>query len=159
LQLGVFTDTMNLFQVPPADKDIADVWVPDDKTRPPWKTAVMQASMSLGILWMLLALIGVPWRLFCAVRNVFNHKLQREDVVTLFGIALFLVIFLPIPFVRWGALFGYWTPRLILPALISFFLAGFLLIDKTIARNSERRARIVFALVALQCAIEAVMLI
>lgn len=115
--------------------------------------------MCLGILWTFFALIGVPWRLFCSVRNLFVHKLQREDVVALLGIALFLVIFLPIPFVRWGALFGYWTPRLILPALISFFLAGFLLMDEKIARNSEPRARIVFALVALQCAIEAVMLI
>ena len=159
LQLGVFTDTMNLFQVPPAGQDIGDVWVPDDKTRPPWKTAVMQASMSLGIVWTFLTLIGVPWRLLCSVRSLFIDNLQREDVVALLGIALFLVIFLPIPFVRWGALFGYWTPRLILPALISFFLAAFLLIDEKIAPNSERRARIVFALVTLQCTIEAVMLI
>jgi len=159
VHLGVFTDTMNLFQVPPAGKDLGDVWEPDLKTRPSWKTPVMQASMSLGVLWPLLVMIGVPWRLFRTVRTLFNDKMQREDVVALFGIALFLVIFLPIPFVRWGALFGYWTPRLILPALISFFLAGFLLIDEKIARNSERRVRIVFALVALQCAMEAVMLI
>jgi len=50
--------------------------------------------------------------------------LQREDVVALLGIAFFLVIFLPIPFVHASALFGYWTPRLVLPALVSFFLAS-----------------------------------
>jgi hypothetical protein len=159
VQLGVYTDTMNLFQLLPADKDLGDVWVPDNKTRPRWKTAVMQASMLLGVLWTFFVLIAVPWRLFCSARNLCIHKLQREDVVALLGIAWFLVIFLPIPFVRWGALFGYWTPRLILPALISFFLAGFLFIDQKIARNSQVSARILFVLVALQCAIEAVMLI
>jgi 4-amino-4-deoxy-L-arabinose transferase-like glycosyltransferase len=146
VHLGIFTDTMNLFQVPPAGKDLGDVWVPDNKTRPAWKTPVMQASMSLGILWMLAALIGVPWCIFRAVQNLLFRELQREDVVALLGSALFLVIFLPIPFVRWGALFGYWTPRLILPALISFFLAAFLLIDQKIARNSDRMACIVLLL-------------
>ena len=159
VHLGVFTDTMNLFQVPPAGKDLGSVWEPDDKTRRPWKTPLMQASMSLGILWTLLALIGVPWSLFRAARDLFNRKLQREDVVAILGTAFFLVIFLPIPFVRWGALFGYWTPRLILPALLFFSLAAFLSVDKKIARSSERMSCAVLALVALQCAIEAVMLI
>jgi 4-amino-4-deoxy-L-arabinose transferase-like glycosyltransferase len=159
VHLGIFTDTMNLFQVPLAGKDLGSIWEPDDKTRRVWKTLVMQTSMSFGILWTLFALIGAPWSLFRAARNLFNQKLEREDVVAILGIAFFLVIFLPIPFVRWGALFGYWTPRLILPALCSFFLAAFLLVDKKIARNSERMAFAVLALVAIQCAIEAVMLI
>jgi hypothetical protein len=159
VHLGVFADNMNLFQLPPVGKDLGSIWEPDDKTRRVWKTLVMQTSMSFGILWTLFNLISAPWSFFRAARNLFNQKLEREDVVAILGIAFFLVIFIPIPFVRWGALFGYWTPRLILPALCSFFLAPFLLVDKKIARNSERMAFAVLALVAIQCAIEAVMLI
>ncbi len=76
----------------------------------------------------------------------------------LLGVAYFLLMFLPIPFVHGGALFGYWTPRLILPALLSFFLAAFLFIDMKIVRRSERIAYAVAFLVAVQCAIEAVIL-
>jgi len=159
VHLGIFTDTMNLFQLPPAGQDLGSVWYPDDKTRRPWKTAIMQASMSLGILWTLLVLIAVPWSLFRALRNLLNQRLEREDVAAILGTALFLLIVLAIPFARWGALFGYWTPRLILPALLSFFLAAFLFIESKIARRSETIAYAVVFLVAVQCAIEAAMLI
>jgi 4-amino-4-deoxy-L-arabinose transferase-like glycosyltransferase len=158
VHLGVFTDTMNLFQVPPADQDLGSVWYPDDKTRQPWKTPIMQASMFLGVLWSLLVLAGAPWSLFRAFGNLLDKKLDREDVAAILGTALFLVIFLPIPFVSNGALFGYWTPRLILPALLCFFFAAFLFADKKIARKSERAAYVVVFLVAVQCTIEAVML-
>jgi 4-amino-4-deoxy-L-arabinose transferase-like glycosyltransferase len=158
VHLGVFTDTMNLFQLPPVGKDVGSVWDPDDKTRRPWKTPVMQASMFLGILWTLLVLVGAPWSLFRAFGNLLKEKLERKDVALILGTAIFLVIFLPIPFVSRGALFGFWTPRLILPALLCFFLAAFLFVDKKIARNSERVAYLVVLLVAVQCTIEALML-
>jgi len=158
VHLGVFTDTMNLFQVPPVGKDLKSVWDPDDKIRRPWKTSVMQASMSLGILWTLLILVAAPWSLFRACRDLLNQKLECEDVATILGTAFFLLIFLSIPFVSGGAMFGYWTPRLILPSLLSFFLAAFLLIDKKIVPMSRRIASAVLFLVAIQCAIEAIML-
>jgi hypothetical protein len=72
--------------------------------------------------------------------------------------AFFLVIFLAIPFVHAGALFGYWTPRLILPALLCFFWAAFLLIDRKIAAKSRKLAVAVLVLVIVQCTIEVVML-
>ena len=36
-----------------------------------------------------------------------------------------------------AGLFGYWTPRLILPALLSFYLAEFLFIDDKIVRGAR----------------------
>jgi len=158
VHLGVFTDSMNLFQLPPAGKDLREVWVPDDKTRLPLKIPVMQASMILGMLWTILALIGAPWRLVCAFRGLLSEGLEREDVVTILGVAFFLLMFLPIPFVSRGALFGYWTPRLILPSLLFFSLAAFLFIDRKIARGSKRIAGIFFILVLVQSLIEAGML-
>jgi 4-amino-4-deoxy-L-arabinose transferase-like glycosyltransferase len=157
--MGVFTDTMNLFQDLSVPQNFGSVLIPDQKTRPPWKTPVMQSSMSLGIIWTALAFAGTAWLLFSALNGLVKGRLEREHITVLLGVAYFLLMFLPIPFVHGGSLFGYWTPRLILSALLSFFLAGFLFIDKKVARGSETIARAVLLLVAIQCAIEAAMLI
>ena len=97
--LGIFTDPMNLFQVLTVPQRIDSVLIPDQKMRRPWKTPVMVASMSLGVLWTLCALIGTPWALFQAIKNLWKDQLEREDAATLLGTAFFLLMFLPIPFV------------------------------------------------------------
>jgi hypothetical protein len=155
--LGIFTDTMNLFQdltVPPWFQPNL---VPDQKTRRPWKTPVMQASMCLGTLWTVLALIATPWLLVRGLRDLWRDKLEREDATVLLGIAYFLLMFLPIPFVYNGDLFGYWTPRLILPSLLGFFWAAFFLLERMVAK-SPRIAFVVLVLVIVQAAIGIVML-
>jgi 4-amino-4-deoxy-L-arabinose transferase-like glycosyltransferase len=157
--MGVFTDPMNLFQDLSVPQNFGSVLIPDQKTRRSWKTPIMQASMSLGTIWTASAFAGTAWLLFSALNGLVKGRLEREHITVLLGVAYFLLMFLPIPFVHGGALFGYWTPRLILPALLSFFLAAFLFIDKKIARGSETIARAVLLLVAIQCAIEAVVLI
>jgi 4-amino-4-deoxy-L-arabinose transferase-like glycosyltransferase len=156
--LGVFTDTMNLFQVLTVPQGFGSVMIPDQKTRRPWKTWVMQASMSLGVLWTILALIGTPWILVRGLKNLWRDQLEREDAAIFLGVAYFLLMFLPIPFVYNGNLFGFWTPRLILPSLLCFFLAAFLLIDRKIAAKSRLIAPAIFGLIIIQCAIEVVML-
>ena len=157
--LGIFTDTMNLFQVLTVPQHFGSVLIPDQKTRRPWKTPVMQASMYLAVIWTALILVAVPWALFRAFRNLLREKLEPEDVTAVLGIAFFLVVFLLIPFVNGGARFGYWTPRLIVPALLSFYLAEFLFIDQKIVRRSTAVAWTVLFLVLIQCGIEAVMLV
>ncbi len=156
--LGVFTDTMNLFQDLRLPDHFDNSLIPDVKTRRLWKTPVMVASISLGVLWTVLALIGTPWTLFGAFKNLFRDQLEREDAMAFLGTAYFLLMFLPIPFVCFGYLYGYWTPRLILPALLYFFLAAFLLLDRKIVRESRRLAFSVLVLVIVQSAIEIVML-
>ena len=156
--MATFTDPMNLFQDLSVPQQFSAVLLPDQKTRQPWKTLVMQISMSLGVVWTLLALTGTAWTFLLATKNLLKGKLEREDVTAILGIACFLVIFLPIPFVHGGALFGYWTPRLILPALLYFFWAAFLLIDRKIARQ-PMIAVAVLALALIQCAIAALILI
>jgi 4-amino-4-deoxy-L-arabinose transferase-like glycosyltransferase len=156
--MGVFTDSMNLFQELSVPQNIGKVLIPDQKTRRPWKTPIMSVSMSLGIIWTASAFAGTAWLLFSAFHRLVKGDLEREHIAMLLGIAYFLLMFLPIPFVHGGALFGYWTPRLILPALLSFYLAAFLFIDRKIATKSSHIARVLFMLVIAQCAIEIVML-
>jgi DNA-binding beta-propeller fold protein YncE/4-amino-4-deoxy-L-arabinose transferase-like glycosyltransferase len=156
--MGVFTDTMNLFQELPGSQSIDRYLIPDFKIRRPWKTRVMVASMSLGTLWTLLALIGTPLIFLGALKHLYEDKLLREDVLVFLGGAYFLLMFLPIPFVNSSVVSGYWTPRLILPPLLCFFCAAFLLIDKSVARSSKTIAGVLLALVIIQSAIEIVML-
>lgn len=158
VHLGIFTDTMNLFQVLTVPQIFGRVLGPDQKAREPWKTPVMQASMCLGVIWTVLVVVSVPWSLFRAFFNLIDRKPNREDVTAILGIAFFLIVFLPIPFVHDAALLGYWTPRLILPALLSFYFAAFLFTDQKIVRRSMTIARTVLILVLIQCGIEALML-
>jgi 4-amino-4-deoxy-L-arabinose transferase-like glycosyltransferase len=156
--MGIFTDPMNLFQVFRLPPRLDGSLIPDLKTRRPWKTPVMQASMWLGTLWTFLALIGTAWISFRTVRNLFRDKLEPEDIAAFLGIAYFLLMFLPIPFIHAGVIFGYWTPRLILPSLLCFFWAAFLFIDQKIVRGSPRIPGAVLCLVVVQCGIEITML-
>lgn len=157
--MGTFTDPMNLFQDLSATQEFGAVLIPDLKTRRSWKTPVMQASMAIGALWTLLALAGTAWTLVLAIKNLFRDELEREDVTAILATAFFVVVFLPIPFVHAGALFGYWTPRLILPALLYFFWAAFLLVDRKLADQRPKIAAAIVFLVLVQCTIEAIMLI
>jgi len=153
-----FTDAMNLFQQLSVPQRFGALLIPDQKTRQPWKTPVMQASMTLGVLWTLMALVGTPWLGTSVIRRLFQDRLRHEDLALLFGTAYFLLMFLPIPFVHGGALFGYWTPRLILPALLGFFLSGFLLVDRKIGPYSEIARTVMLVLAVAQSVVVATML-
>jgi 4-amino-4-deoxy-L-arabinose transferase-like glycosyltransferase len=157
--MGVFTDTYNLFQDLPGPQSIDRFLIPDFKTRRPWKTPVMVASMSLGTLWTVLALMGAAWTFFGAVNHLWRDKLEREDVAALLGIAWFLLMFLPIPFLYWTAQTGSWSSRLTLVSQLYFFWAAFLLLDRTIVAKWEKIAFVVFALVLVQSGIEIAMLV
>jgi hypothetical protein len=156
--MSTFTDTQNLFQDLPVTQSVDNHLIPDFHTRRPWKTPVNVASMSLGTLWTVLALIGTPWIFLGAVKNLCRDKLEREDVAALLGIAYFLLMFVPIPFVMWTARDGAWTTRLILVPLLYFFWAAFLLLDRTIVSKSAKIAFDVLVLVIVQSGIEIVML-
>ena len=156
--VATFTDPMNLFQVYRLPPGLNTTLIPNLKTRRPWKTRVMQASVSLGTVWTMLALIGTVWLLFLTIRNLYRDNLEPENIAALLGVAYFLLMFLPIPFVHGGFIFWYWFPRLILPALVGFFWAAFLFIDRKIAGESRGVALFVLLLVMVQCGLEVVML-
>lgn len=156
--LGTFTDTQNGFQDLNVPRGVRDFLIPDQKTRRAWKTPVMVASMSLGVLWTVLALIGTPWIFVGAVKRLWQDKLAREDVALLLGTPFFLLMFLLTPFLMWSALTASWQPRLYLVPLLCFFWAGFLLLDRVFGAKRENIAVVVLALVVVQSGIEIVML-
>jgi hypothetical protein len=153
-----FTDTQNLFQDLPIPQSVDRYLIPDFKTRPEWKTPWNVASVSFGAFWTLLALIGTPWILLGAIKHLWKNNLEREDVVAFLGTAYFLLLFLAVPYCMWSARDGAWTTRLILVPLIYFFLAGFLLLDRTIVTKWQKMAFVILALALVQCGIEIVVL-
>ena len=156
--LMAFTDTQNLFQELSVTQNVDHHLIPDYKTRRPWKTPWNRASMSLGALWTVLALIGTPWILLGAIRHLWKDKLEREDVAAFLGVAYFLLMFIPIPFLMWTARDGAWTTRLIMVPLLFFFWAAFLLLDRTIVRKWPKLAFDILILVLVQCGIEILVL-
>ena len=156
--MATFTDTMNLFQDLPGPQSLDRILIPDLKTRRPWKTPVMVASMSLGVLWTVLALIGTAWVSIGAVRHLWKDKLEREDGAAFLAIAFFLLMFLPIPFLLFSDHTGAFLPRLILVPQLYFFWCGFLLLDRTIVARWEKSAFVFLALALVQSGIVIVML-
>jgi hypothetical protein len=157
--MGLFTDTYNLFQDLPGPQSVDRFLIPDFKNRRAWKTQVMVASMSLGVLWTILALVGTAWLLFGAIRHLWRDRLEREDVAALLGLAYFLLMFLPIPYLYWSALTGSWAPRLTLVPQLCFFWAAFLLLDRAMEIKWRKAAYVFFALVIVQSGIEIAIMI
>ena len=157
--LGIFTDTYNHFQDLPGPQSVDRFMIPDFKVRRPWKTQVMVASMWMGTLWTVLALLGMLWIFFGALKHLWRDKLEREDVAAFLGIAYFLLMFLPIPYLMWSALTGSWSSRLSIVPQVYFFWAAFLVLDRTIVAKWKKTAFVFLALVIVQSGIVIAMLV
>jgi len=67
--------------------------------------------------------------------------------ILLFSLAFFANIALFMPFVQQAYYCGYWTARLILPALLGFGLLGFTLLDERLRSSGPRLAVLAYAAV------------
>ena len=74
--------------------------------------------------------------------------------VMLFCLAWFMNIVLSLPFIPGAYYEGYWTPRLMAPALIGFFIVAFVLLDQ-VRWQSPRTHAAVLALVLAQSVVHA----
>lgn len=156
--MSTFTDTMNIFQDLDGPRTMHRILIPDFHTRKPWKTPWMTASMSLGTIWTLLALIGTPVIVIGAVRHLWRDKLEREDGAAFLAIAYFLLMFVPIPFLLFSDQTGAFLPRLTIAPQLFFYWAGFLLLDRTLVGKWPKSVFVVLGLVITQCGIITVML-
>jgi hypothetical protein len=135
LHVSSFTDVMNCFQPPPAT--VSPDWYPqtlDLKIRP--RTRFSQALQTLSVRWCLLfsglALVGT---LYCIVRS--GRWLALQDpavadatvVLTALAIGFYSPIFLSLHRVTHPYTGGYFLPRLVLPAVLTFFCLGFVMLD------------------------------
>jgi len=124
LHLAMFSDVLNIYQYDPYDSYFG--------IRTTRNHARMQAAVRFGIAFSLLAFIGVVVLFFrSAIGSLIRRRTASIPVLTLllFSMAWFLNIVALLPAVADSYLGGYWLPRLIVPALLGFFLAGFVFLD------------------------------
>lgn len=129
--LGIYTDLMNIYQYDPNDFYIG---IRSDKNQ-----RLMSLAVKTGLLFSLLFAVTVP---VMSLKSAFRVFIRRDpNYLVLFAIAIlswgwFLNITAFFPFITTVYPFGFWTPRLIVPALMGFMLLSFIYLDRI---HSPRR--------------------
>lgn len=130
LHLGMFTDILGVYQYDPKDEYFGP--------RTAQNQHLMAIAVKTGLLFSICAAIAVPLMILYCVFGVW-HRRERfytiGMITALFSCAFFLniVLFFPeIPGVYAG---GYWLPRLVVPALICFFMLAFAFGDRLITKR------------------------
>jgi len=149
LHLAAFTDSINIFQYDPTDDYFGRRNARNQRLMAlAVKTALpitlgCVASIAYLIIFNLPALIFAPTR----VR-------PNLEIALVLSLAWFLNIFLFLPFVDGACIGGYWTPRLILPALLLFVLLMFHVLDRLLPGPWRTFAiRLILGYVTLQSAL------
>ena len=135
LHVSSFSDVLNCFQRPP--ETVSPDWYPSTdelKIRP--RTHLSQALQTLSVRWCLgFSALAMAGTLYCILRSA-RWLVQRGPaaadaivVLTALAVGFYSPIFLSLHRVAHPYTAGYWTPRLILPALLVFFCLGFVLLD------------------------------
>ncbi len=158
VHLAVFTDLLNIFQSNP--RHTLHRWAVDQSKfyfgqRGAGAQSLMVIAVTtalpitlLGVAAMALLAFGFGWR------GLLEPHGSRGDVevVLLLAFGWFGNIVSFLPFVGRAYDFGFWTPRLILPALLLFFLLTFYALDRLLGGSV---ARVALILIALQSALHA----
>jgi hypothetical protein len=149
LHLAIFTDILNIYQFDPYDHYFGIRTLRNHHR--------MRSAVRSGILISVLTFAGV---IALLARSTITVLLRRDSrdirifIVLLFCVAWFANIVALLPFVPNSYMGGYWLPRLLAPALIGFFIAGFTFLDRS--RWLSRKLQVaVFLMVLAQSALHA----
>ena len=125
LHLGTFTDVLNIYQYDPYDEYFG--------RRTERNHALMKAAVRSGILFSVLAAAAV---VVLFARSAVDVVVRRNSgelpllTVLLFCIAWFVNVVAVFPLLPAAYAAGFWLPRLVAPAVIGFFIAPFVLLDR-----------------------------
>lgn len=145
LHVSAVTDVFGFFQAQPAG--ISTEW--DSRTQDSFKREPTSLSHSLqvgSVRWCLpVSALAVVGTILCIGLSLFalatgNPLLPDPAIVlTALAFAFYSVIFFSLP--RLGDPYtpGFWLPRLILPALVTFYALGFVGLDLLCARQGPKR--------------------
>jgi hypothetical protein len=124
LHLGIFTDVL----------DYANDGELDDGTpRPELQQLLAVESVRLGLLASLSAVIAVAWFFVRCAGGIWRRALAPGTGMLVWGalaLAWYGPLVLTLPFLRHAYEWGYWLPRLIIPALWGFALVLFATLDE-----------------------------
>jgi hypothetical protein len=161
LHASSVTDISNFFQ-PPSPAAVAglgDFWRPPI---PRGRTALSQALQVFSVRWcVVFSALALGGTLFCGAlsgASLLARKPLVADsivVVTALAVGFYLPVFLALPRVQDAYTGGYWTPRLVMPAVLVFFSLGFVLLDFALGRlqGSHPAPRVFLALFSCYTAV------
>jgi hypothetical protein len=139
LHLGIFTDILNVYQYDPYDSYFGQRTISHHR--------LMQAAVKTGVLWSLLAILGTAVVLIASCVAFVRRREMNLDAFVLLvaGTAWFVNIVAVFPFIVGAYYSGFWLPRLVAPALLVFFILGFVLVDRFV----PSKAHVVFFVLAI----------
>lgn len=144
LHLGTFTDVLNY------SRNAAG----GTAARPAPQAPAARWSVREGLIFSLVALAAAAGFWISVGRRLFRPRGISAAALSwsFLGTAWFAAMAAPLPFVYHAYDWGYWLPRLVLPALWAAFLGGFAGIDRLIAGRARWGAAAAALLTATQCA-------
>jgi hypothetical protein len=149
LHLSIFTDILNIYQPDPYDYYFG--------SRTLQSNSRMQIAVCTGIAASVVTLFGI---LVLLVRSISSVVFQRNPrdlsalAVLLFSLAWFSALAVMLPIIPNPYYAGFWHPRLFAPAVLGFFISGFVYLDRR-HRLSSRFKTIVLAYAIAQSVIHA----
>lgn len=149
VHLAIFTDLLNIYQFDPYDDYFS--------RRTMRNQHLMELAVNGGVVFSILAAFAVILVLRRAtVMTVFRRKPNEVTMLSLliFGAGWLLNILIFLPLAPAAYVGGYWHPRLILPAVLVVFLAGFVWLDRATGR-SHRASTVILVLVLAQSVVHA----
>lgn len=141
VHLGSFSDVWNFLQEP--DQEVFSRSRPLDKCFPRERTAISKSltpvALVISVPITLLGLFGLFYQLvFGTLRNFRSPTLENDFKLAMvwISIAICLPPIVRLPYYQMVYVFGYWTPRLILPGLLGFIAIGFVSLDEFLRSRS-----------------------
>jgi hypothetical protein len=146
LHLSIFTDIMNIFQYDPSDSYIG----PRSEVNQVLMTVGVNLALPLSLFTTLSVLAYVLRSLYFLRKDSVRPARGRAlgcAILLVFSIGYFASITLCLPFIQNAYPFGYWLPRLVVPALMGFFILSFVFLDEFIRSRAVHFAAFVYAFV------------
>jgi hypothetical protein len=146
VHLSSFTDCQNFFQTPPVT--VSASWRQRVhqgflRERTPLAQRLEQWSVAWCLPFSALAIAGTIVGGLLSVQSVVAKKKPLLPpvtfILTLLALGFYAPVFLSLHRVGDPYTAGYWLPRLVLPALVVFFMLGFVLVDGVGRRWKESR--------------------
>lgn len=148
LHLAIYTDIMNIYQDDRRGGEFGERSVVNRRR--------MRRAVRTGLLFSIAFLILTP---IAAVRSLYSTFIQKRvdsvglAIVTICGSIWYLNIVAGFPFVM-AYIGGYWLPRLVVPALICFFLLSFSEADRLLRSRSRAWSAAILFLVIIQAGLQ-----
>jgi hypothetical protein len=154
VHLGAFSDVWNFLQQPAPEVFLRPRPLTKcfPRERPPIAKMLTPVALALSLPITVLGLFGAIYQLSAGLVRNFRSPSAEGDLklaLVFMSIAIIMPPILRLPYYQTVYVFGYWTPRLILPGLLGFLILGFVSLDEFLRGRSPWLSKAVMAYAAM----------